>query len=80
VLAILCIQTLFAGLRRYTVAVLVLLAAALPTFLAEMYRPFDRHTDIRPQTTFTSFLGMYPEHAAIVVRQYFAPEPVWVLR
>jgi hypothetical protein len=78
VLAILCAKLLVTGPRPYSIAVLVVLLAALPTTLGEMSRSFAAVPDIDPNTA----VGPHsvPENERELFAQYFAPRPIWILR
>ena len=74
VLAILCAKALVRAPPRYSRAVVVVLLMALPTSVGEIYRGFLPGPSVPPATTFDD------QWATRFLRQYFAPQPVWVLK
>ena len=74
VLAIFCAKAIVHAPRPYAWGALLVLLLALPTTGGEIYRVFMTGPAIRPDTTFDD------PWAKKYLRQYFAPQPIWILR
>jgi hypothetical protein len=77
VLAILSAKLLTEGRKTYAAAVILILAAATPNVLGEMYRGFIPGAHVPPNNTVD--MGISGEGGKFFYAQYFAPLPIWVL-